>query len=474
MRSPDQALSNFLDLVCREIRFKSIHQSITKELTGHIEDQKEAYIKQGLDEEAALIKAVEQMGDPVKVGKQLNQAHRPKTEWSIVAIMAVLVMLSGSIQYFLSRASIGPIRFILSETSIYESSIEGFPLIEVFPLHESGIDVFPSFILYAPAGIVAFLLMYFIDYTLIRRHARLLLVGLFAVTAISLPLYDLSTISPGFNISVAGNNVVYYAVLLYIPLFAATVNSLRNKGYYAVLVSSMIYAAFAILCIMFISTYSLLLLTGFSLIIITVAIIKGYFGGIKVIGLGITLVPAVMMLFMGAFRMPHHLPRLAVMLRPELDLMELKVEYMQLIIKDLIASAQLFGGAPLDEHIAGFTGWSTDLLLTYVIVRLGYAAGFVILAVLLCLIVRMLISTSKQKNAFGYLLSVSISLGIMGQVTLYALSNLGIILTLSGGLPLISFGGVEFIINMALIGLFLSVYRRSDLVEDKLEEAGHG
>ncbi len=136
MRSPDQALSNFLDLVCREIRFKSIHQSITKELTGHIEDQKEAYIQQGLDEKSALIKAVEQMGDPVKVGKQLNQAHRPKTEWSIVATMAALVMLGGSIQYFLSRANIGPIRYILSETSI----------------NQVGIDVFPSFILYAPVG----------------------------------------------------------------------------------------------------------------------------------------------------------------------------------------------------------------------------------------------------------------------------------------------------------------------------------
>ncbi len=49
--------------------------------------------------ETALLKSVKQMGDPVLIGKQLDKAHRPKMEWSILLITAVLVVIAGIVQY---------------------------------------------------------------------------------------------------------------------------------------------------------------------------------------------------------------------------------------------------------------------------------------------------------------------------------------------------------------------------------------
>ena len=82
MQELDKYIKGFMDTVCSQIRYKSIHKSISDELTDHICEQKSQYINQGLDEEEAVKKALQQMGDPVQVGKELDKAHRPRTEWS--------------------------------------------------------------------------------------------------------------------------------------------------------------------------------------------------------------------------------------------------------------------------------------------------------------------------------------------------------------------------------------------------------
>jgi hypothetical protein len=58
MPSSSKQVQDFLQDVCKEIRFKSIHGHIAKELSDHIEDQVSTYIGQGYDQEAANIKAV--------------------------------------------------------------------------------------------------------------------------------------------------------------------------------------------------------------------------------------------------------------------------------------------------------------------------------------------------------------------------------------------------------------------------------
>lgn len=428
-------VQEFLQSVCKEIRFKSMHNRIIKELMDHIEDQKDEYIKQGMEEDVAVLKAVEQMGDPVVVGKQLDKTHRPKTEWSIVSIAAMLVVLGGVVQYFLSA------------------------------VNTNNADMFFHFLLYAPIGIAACAIMCFFDYTLLGRYSRILYLLLFTATMVGLQI--LSKEHRAYTHA-------YYPVLLFIPAFAGILYSFKNKGYFGILASGIFYAGAAGICFLMATFPGLLLLTLSCLVLLTVAIEKGFFGVNKKVGLAIVYVPTAITLIFTIINMPATLrSRFSSMANPELD--PLGYGYQHLMVKRLFSSSQPLGEAALYGNIAPLRisqllpGWATDFSLTYIIARLGYVAGLAIVTMLLILIVRMFISVMQQKNAYGFLASFSACLAITGQTVLYVLSNMGVIAPFSGNLPFVSFGGVGFVINMMLIGLLLSVYRRTDVVKDTLQ-----
>ncbi|MDD4170357.1 MAG: FtsW/RodA/SpoVE family cell cycle protein [Desulfotomaculaceae bacterium] len=438
MPSSNKYAQEFLQSVCQQIRFKGIHENITNELSDHIDDQKNEYIKQGFDEEAAFLKAVEQMGDPVLVGKQLDKAHRPKIEWSILSLAAILVVAGGFVQYFLSGVN--------ADNSY----------------------VFSHFLIYAPAGIAAFTLIYFFDYTLLGRYPKVVYLLLFTFTIVGFLF---------FNRVNGSYTHVYYSALLFIPAFAGIVYDFRSKGYLGIIASGLFYAGAAYICLLASKFTGLILLTVSCLIILTVAIKKGFFGSNKLVGLAIAYIPVIISLVLTILTAPPYLRnRLAHIVNPELD--PLGSGYIPLMVKRLIASSQPFGEAVLDGNIADISiasvsieqllpNWATDFSLTYIIARLGYVAGLVIIAVMLILIARMFFSVMKQKNAYGYLVSLSACLAITGQVVLYILSNIGVITPFSVTLPFISFGGMGFVVNMILVGLLLSVYRLTDLAHER-------
>ncbi|MCX7711559.1 MAG: FtsW/RodA/SpoVE family cell cycle protein [Clostridia bacterium] len=437
MPATNKPVQEFLQTICDQIRFKSIHRSIIHELSDHIEEQKNFYMDQGLDEEAATLKAVEEMGDPVMVGKQLDKAHRSKTEWSILTLAAVLVLIGGAVQYFLSG---------VNENSSY---------------------MFSSFLQYAPIGIAAFFLTYFFDYTLLGRFPKFTYIVLFILTV------------AGFFFVRKTNGAylhVYYSILLFIPAFAGIIYSYRNKGYVGVIACGLFYIGPATLCVIAPRLSGLILLSIACLITLTVAILKGIFGGNKNVSLALIYIPT-MMAVMGfgafIFQSPYRIARIQTVFFPQLD--PRGDGWQLLMIKRILASSQFFGEAVLEGNLANMRidrilpGWADDLSLTYIIARFGYIAGLIVIFVILVLIVRMFISVNKQRNAYGFLVALSACLAITGQFVFYVLLNLGFMVLFSVTLPFISFGGMSFIVNMILLGLILSVYRCTDLVKDKLE-----
>jgi cell division protein FtsW (lipid II flippase) len=435
MSLSNRHLQDFLHRVCNEIRFKSIQPSIIRELSDHIEDQKYEYINQGLDEESATIQAIEQMGDPAVVGKQLNNAHKPRTEWTVLTIAASLVIIGGIIQYFLSG---------VSENTLY---------------------LFPRFLLYAPIGITTFVLIYFFDYMLLGRYSKHLYFILLTLTVI------------GFFVFRQQNGTyshVFYSSLLFIPVLAGIVYSLKHKGYLGIVLSVVFYAGAAILCLLAPSLTSYVILTLSFLIILTVSVAKGFFHCNKKIAFVLIYLPIIIMvLLIIASLQEYQYARLAVMLNPERD--PLGAGYISIVIRNLITSAKPIGTVILDSNITNASierflpEWSTDFSLTYIIAKLGYIPGISIITMMFALICRMIISVYKQKHVYGFLVSLSACLAITIQIVLYILSNLGIIMPLSLTLPFISFGAYSFIVNMALIGLLLSIYRRTDLISNKIE-----
>ena len=73
-------IKEYLKSVCEQIKYKPIREEISKEIEVHIFDLKQEYINDGIKEDIAEEKAIEQMGNPEEIGKKLNQIHKPKLD----------------------------------------------------------------------------------------------------------------------------------------------------------------------------------------------------------------------------------------------------------------------------------------------------------------------------------------------------------------------------------------------------------
>ncbi len=63
-----------------------------EEIENHLTDQKNSLLKEGFDEETATDKALTEMGDPVIVGEQLDHTHRPKPDWTLLALTGAMLL----------------------------------------------------------------------------------------------------------------------------------------------------------------------------------------------------------------------------------------------------------------------------------------------------------------------------------------------------------------------------------------------
>lgn len=89
---PWHDVDNFLNEVCKYVKFKGAHEGITEELQNHIQDRVHDYVEGGMEEELAVKKAVEAMGNPEDIGIELNRQHRPYLGWALIVVNTLLVI----------------------------------------------------------------------------------------------------------------------------------------------------------------------------------------------------------------------------------------------------------------------------------------------------------------------------------------------------------------------------------------------
>jgi len=86
-------ITEYLEAVRQQIRWKKAQSPVLEEINNHIIDQKNAFVIHGLSEEAAIDRAIAEMGDPIVVGGQLDRAHRPKLIDIGTIILGILLVL---------------------------------------------------------------------------------------------------------------------------------------------------------------------------------------------------------------------------------------------------------------------------------------------------------------------------------------------------------------------------------------------
>lgn len=88
-----ETIRDYLDTVTAQIRWKRARAVAVRELGTHLEDQRQEFQAEGHSPEEAERLAVEEMGDPVAVGTDLDRLHRPKSQWKMLCLLAAALGL---------------------------------------------------------------------------------------------------------------------------------------------------------------------------------------------------------------------------------------------------------------------------------------------------------------------------------------------------------------------------------------------
>lgn len=87
--------------VLKQVKFIFDHRSIRRELNSHIQDLIDEHNWNNLPEEELILKINDEMGDPIDLGKSLNQVHKPLLgyAWIISKSIFVIVLFASALNF---------------------------------------------------------------------------------------------------------------------------------------------------------------------------------------------------------------------------------------------------------------------------------------------------------------------------------------------------------------------------------------
>lgn len=433
-------VEQYVQSVCSQIRFAKARDAVAVELRTHLEEQVEADIKRGEAQDEAVRNAIRSMGDPIAVGTELDRTHRPKPAWGLIALTVLCIGIGFFCQQLGSEMSL---RALLS-TQLASLIV----------------------------GTLAMAGAYFLDFTLIGKHAgklfALLLLGLVALLLISPRLWGRSVYA------------LYMALLL--PLgIAGMVYKMRGRGIRGVLLSGVctVAAMLAVSLIPSFTSMTLVFIVGVALM--TAAIAKGWYGGKKWAELLTLYIPVVIGVTLVAIDIAGSEYRTARI--SSTFTMDPQLNYTGYVSRQLMEGAKLVGtgslpldmmhhpatGAAIDASQAvrlWLPGAWTDYLLVNVIHSLGWLPCAAIVGAILALVACAYRLCRRQKNVLGYLVSLAVICTFILEIVVYLCNSVGIHFVTQLTLPLISGGGWYLVVHMALMGVLLSTFRTGKWVRD--------
>ena len=93
----EDGFHSYCDKVCSLIRRSSAREAARKELLAHLEDHAAVLEARGIPADLAARQAVESMGDPYELGRQLDRCHDSLLPWlsRLLAISACVLFFFG-------------------------------------------------------------------------------------------------------------------------------------------------------------------------------------------------------------------------------------------------------------------------------------------------------------------------------------------------------------------------------------------
>jgi rod shape determining protein RodA len=413
----------YINSVCSQIKFRAVHHEIRLELETHFNELIEEYLEEGLSEDAAVNKAIAQMGSADIVGQQLNRIHRPKPDWSLLLLSFVLINMGLAAMYFLEKYNLS------HSPSIFSKSL-----------------------VYAFIGGAALVGLYFFDYRKMERHSHKIYGGTLVLLACTML----------FGITVNGQRI-------YLSIGPLTINTFKISPIFFSIALAGIFSRWdwnkpKKLC------YGL----GLSLLPFLI-LITGYLPGAIIYAVTcLTLMiasgarPKIFMSLIGLFSLvlaglivssPYRLARLLSFMHPERD--PLGSGYLHIQLSHLIKDSGLLGlGLTAQPRLPEL---HTDFIFSYITFTFGWIAGGCLAVLLLLFIFRMTRIATLVKDNYARMLVMGFSTIITIQFLWNILMNLGLAPISEVSLPFISYGGSQLVFNCAVLGIISSIYKKRDI-----------
>ena len=433
----------YLKTLTDQIRCKMAREAVRDELLCHIEDQKAAFISEGMEQDEAEEAAVLEMGDPVETGNEMDRIHRPKMAWGMIALIAVLSIAGYVVQ----------------------------KLIEAKVVEAGGYNWLGSKnLLFLAAGLVIMIGVCFLDYTRIGKYARKIMISVDVLVFVGITFFALM-LNGAANfiwIPVIGPITIEYILLLTVPLYAGVLYSYRGQGYRAVVkgILWMILPVWLALRIPRLTT-SVTLALSF-VIMLVIAVWRNWFRisrkkTLAGIFAGTVIAPAMVGAYYWFFGASYQQERLRMILTRDPN--ESGAGYTVGIIRQLLGDSRIAGAGNLSLEASQVPVFQ-DFVLSGVIAYYGILAAVIFVGLLLFLLVRFLKISLGQRNQLGMLMGAGCSVLFLVEAAFYLLTNLGVIYV-GTFCPFLSYGGTGTMVTYILLGLLLSIYRYQNTAPER-------
>lgn len=412
----DHSTEEYISEVQQQIRWKRARKIATHELADHIEDRKEALMGKGLDENAALSAAIADMGDPRKIGSELDMVYRPKVNLLLIELTAAFLILGAGISY-------------LSEGIISVSQIISVLI-----------------------GIFSAVVLYFSDYTVMLRHPLMIYFIHMFITA-ALLVYEARN---GFEM--IGYSYTFYFLMLFPVSLTVVAADLKNQHRKFGL---FVFTCYAIP--LFLTAFLLSSLPGMTMILITYMMlacfgIRKHWFSLSYIGVAVWIGLILAVVF-GMWYISNFF-HLSFFFTNTGD------EFVQRMISDAVFSADMWGSSKFriinnkEEFLR--ENYPFVILLN----KYGYFAVGCIIALFVGLLAVMIHTARKQKTEIGKITAWSTFFVMAFQLLCSVICHFANFGSMSMCIPFLLSGGAFNVIDLILIGMVLSVSRHEDMIRE--------
>ncbi|ELK47084.1 FtsW/RodA/SpoVE family cell cycle protein [Halobacillus sp. ACCC02827] len=412
--------SDFLHQVKGHIKNKEARELVGEELARHLETERERLVKEGIPHDHAEQQAVEQMGNPVSLGMDLNKLHRPKTDWWMVLLLGIAITLS------------------------------------FLPVFVYGIDQGYSTwnkVLYTTLGIAIMTALFFLDYRLLRKWGGLVygfgVAGLFSLLVLPVSFVN------GAPVLQAGP--LSFKAFMFLPLllvgfaaFFVKKSSNRWIGLAMIALPLFLYVMMPDIASLF------LLLTAFIAMAWNANWHRRMIAGVLIGGSAVIVGGGV---WVWKHMEVYQKERLLAFLHPEQFTEGSGAVYMG--VRYMLLNGGWFGHRSEPDVL---TSPYEDFMYASLVYHFGWITAFIVLFVLVLLIIRLVLVHLRVRDPFGKMLVTGGGVFFTVQTFYHILMIVGLLPITRISLPFFSYGFYPTVMSALVFGLVLSVYRKKDII----------